>query len=99
MDISTTYNGNAATVAPVGHLNTNTSSELERELAQVFEKTHDVVLDFAQLEYLSSAGLRVLVAAQKQMMAAGGSLRIINLVDDVREVFDITGLIDVLDVE
>ena len=99
MDISTVYEGNAATVAPVGHLNTNTSSELEGELARVFEKTHDVVLDFAQLEYLSSAGLRVLVGAQKQVTAAGGSLRIVNLVDDVREVFEITGLIDVLDVE
>ena len=99
MDISTVYEGSTATVAPVGHLNTNTSSELEKELAEVFAKTHDVVLDFAQLEYLSSAGLRVLVGAQKQVMAAGGSMRIVNLLDDAREVFEITGLIDVLDVE
>ena len=57
------------------------------------------MLDFADLEYLSSAGLRVLVATQKRVTAAEGALRIVNASDDIREVFDITGLIDVFDVE
>ena len=99
MEITTTYEGDAATITPVGHLNTNTSGELERELARTFEKSNDVVLDFSQVEYLSSAGLRVLVGAQKQMATCGGSLRIVNLIDEVREVFEITGLIDVMNVE
>ena len=64
-----------------------------------FERTNKVVLDFADLEYLSSAGLRVLVATQKRVTAAEGALRIVNASDDIREVFDITGLIDVFDVE
>ena len=55
--------------------------------------------NFADLEYLSSAGLRVLVATQKRVTAAEGALRIVNASDDIREVFDITGLIDVFDVE
>ena len=99
MDITTTYDNDLATVAVSGYLNTNTASELEQELAKVFAKTHTVVLDFAQLEYLSSAGLRVLVGAQKQVTAAAGSLKIIHLTDEVREVFEITGLIDIMDVE
>ena len=101
MDISTSYEGDAATVAVSGHLNTNTAGELEleQELSEVFGRTYRVTLDFAGLDYLSSAGLRVLVGAQKQVVAAGGAMRIVNLADDVREVFEITGLIDVLDVE
>ena len=99
MDISTSYEGDAATVAVSGHLNTNTAGELEQELSEVFGRTYRVALDFAGLDYLSSAGLRVLVGAQKQVVAAGGAMRIVNLADDVREVFEITGLIDVLDVE
>ena len=98
MDIGVAYDGDAAVVSVEGHLNTNTAGELERELASVFARTHAVTLDFAKLEYLSSAGLRVLVAAQKQVMKAGGSLCIANAVDEVREVFEITGLVDVLDV-
>lgn len=99
MDISTSYEGDAATVAVSGHLNTNTAGELEQELSEVFGRTYRVTLDFAGLDYLSSAGLRVLVGAQKQVVAAGGAMRIVNLADDVREVFEITGLVDVLDVE
>ena len=99
MDISTSYEGDAATVAVSGHLNTNTAGELEQELSEVFGRTYRVTLDFAGLDYLSSAGLRVLVGAQKQVVAAGGAMRIVYLADDVREVFEITGLIDVLDVE
>lgn len=99
MRIDTTLDGGAAVIKLGGHLNTNTASELEEALEPVFAQTHDVVLDCAALEYLSSAGLRVLVAAQKEVTAASGSLRIVNVCDDVREVFEVTGLIDVFDVE
>lgn len=99
MDIATTYEEGAATVCVSGHLNTNTAGELEKKLAEVLGLTSTVVLDFANLEYLSSAGLRVLVAAQRRVSVMDGSMRIVNLMDDVREVFEITGLIDVIDVE
>lgn len=98
MDIETTYNDDAATLVLGGHLNTNTASELEEQMNVVFQTTHNVSLDCTALEYLSSAGLRVLVGAQKEVTAAGGSMRILNVCDDVREVFEITGLIDVFDV-
>lgn len=99
MRIETALDGETAVITLGGHLNTNTASELEAALEPVFAQTHNVVLDCAALEYLSSAGLRVLVAAQKEVTAAAGSLRIANVCDDVREVFEITGLIDVFDVE
>ena len=91
VNIAVDYFGDEAVLKLGGHLNTNTAADLEEAL--------EVVLDFADLEYLSSAGLRVLVATQKRVTAAEGTLRIVNASDDIREVFDITGLIDVFDVE
>lgn len=99
MKIETRYDGDAAVLRLGGHLNTNTASELEGALEPVFGSAKEVVLDFEELEYLSSAGLRVLVAAQKKIVGSGGSLRIANVIDDIREVFDVTGLSDVFDVE
>ena len=97
VNIAVDYFGDEAVLKLGGHLNTNTAADLEEALEPVFERTSKVVLDFADLEYLSSAG--VLVATQKRVTAAEGTLRIVNASDDIREVFDITGLIDVFDVE
>lgn len=99
VEIKTHYDDSAAVLKLGGHLNTNTASDLEEALEPVLERTNQVVLDFDELEYLSSAGLRVLVAAQKKIVGAGGGLRIVNAIDDIREVFDVTGLCDVFDVE
>ena len=95
VNIAVDYFGGEAVLKLGGHLNTNTAADLEEALEPVFERTNKVVLDFADLEYLSS----VLVATQKRVTAAEGALRIVNASDDIREVFDITGLIDVFDVE
>lgn len=99
VEIKTNYDDDTAVLKLGGHLNTNTASDLEEALEPVLERTNQVVLDFDELEYLSSAGLRVLVAAQKRIVGAGGGLRIVNAIDDIREVFDVTGLCDVFDVE
>ena len=92
VNIAVDYFGGEAVLKLGGHLNTNTAADLEEALEPVFERTNKVVLDFADLEYL-------LVATQKRVTAAEGALRIVNASDDIREVFDITGLIDVFDVE
>lgn len=81
-----------------GRLNTSTASELEGAIAQALEESADIVLDCADLEYLSSAGLRVLVGAHKRATGAGGGVRLVSCVPDVREVFEITGLIDIFEV-
>lgn len=70
VNIAVDYFGDEAVLKLGGHLNTNTAADLEEALEPVFERTSKVVLDFADLEYLSSAGLRVLVATQKRVTAA-----------------------------
>lgn len=82
-----------------GRLDTMTSPQLERELGEGLEKVQELTLDFTSLEYISSAGLRVLLAAHKQMMRQEGRLVVRGANEDVREVFAITGFLDMLHVE
>lgn len=74
-----------------GMLNTQTASELEKALADVACGTEKLILDFAELEYISSAGLRVLVAEQKKL-GRNGKICIRNTSPSVKEIFEITGL-------
>lgn len=90
--------GEPGGLALSGRLNTATASMLERALAQALEQGSDITLDCAGLEYLSSAGLRVLVGAHKRAVSAGGGIRLVSCTPDVREVFEITGLIDIFEV-
>ncbi len=78
------------TLAPSGRLDTNTSPELEAALE--LEGVTEVVFDFAGVEYISSAGLRVLMTAQKAMMACGGTMCVANPNAMVKDVFDMTGM-------
>ena len=72
-----------------GRLDTNTSPELEDEMN--LEGVNKLVFDFSGLEYISSAGLRILIAAQKAMSSNGGSMEIVGPNEAVRSVFEITG--------
>jgi anti-sigma B factor antagonist len=85
------------TIKVEGRLDTNTSPELEDEMN--LDGVSKLVFDFSGLEYISSAGLRILIAAQKAMSASGGSLEIVGPNEAVRSVFEITGLDSVLVVE
>lgn len=98
MDIATTVDGGTAVVAPSGHLNTATAPELESALRALSPEPSELVVELADVDYVSSAGLRVLLAAKKRMDAAGGVFAVANPCDDVREVFEITGLADVLEI-
>ncbi len=73
-----------------GRIDTNTSPELESELK--LDGVTEVVFDFSAVEYVSSAGLRVLMMAQKAMMACGGKMSVANPNAMVRDVFDMTGM-------
>ena len=81
-----------------GRLDTTTAPQLEAELKQNLGDTKELVLDFAKLEYISSAGLRVILAAQKAMNKQG-SMVIKNVNSTVMEVFEVTGFSDILTIE
>ena len=98
MKIEKTLKGTDLTIALEGQLDTVTSPELEAELARSLGGAQTLTLDLAALEYISSAGLRVLLGAHKEMSAKGG-LRLIHVSEIVREVLEITGLTDILTIE
>ena len=81
-----------------GRLDTTTAPELEQALKVDMEVADELTLDFGKLEYISSAGLRVLLAAHKAMSAKGG-MKVTNANEMVREVFDVTGFSDILSIE
>ena len=81
-----------------GRLDTTTAPQLENELKAELDRTDKLVLDFEKLEYISSAGLRVLLSAQKVMGKKGGmTIRRVN--DVIMEIFEVTGFIDILNIE
>ena len=98
MTIEKNLNGTELNVKVIGRLDTVTAPQLEAELKQSIDGVEKLVLDFANLEYLSSAGLRVLLAAQK-VMNKQGEMIIRNVNDTIHEIFDVTGFIDVLTIE
>ena len=98
MKITKTVNGNIANIALEGRLDTTTAPELEKELKGVIESADALTLDFSKLDYISSAGLRVLLSAHKAMSKKGG-MKVVNVNELVREVFDVTGFSDILTIE
>lgn len=90
MTIEKKLDNGTLTLTVAGRLDTNTAPELEAELK--LDGVSEVVFDFAALEYISSAGLRVLLAVQKAMMANGGKMTVAHANEMVRGVFEITGL-------
>ncbi len=98
MTIDKKTQGTTLTVTLSGRLDTNTSPQLEAELRDSLDGITELVFDFGELGYLSSAGLRVLLACQKTMNKQG-SMVVRHINDTIREVFDITGFSDILTVE
>lgn len=82
-----------------GRLDTTTAPELEKYLEKELPNLSEVVFDFENLEYISSAGLRVLLMAQKLMNQKNGSMKLIHVNEMVQEVFEITGFTDILNIE
>lgn len=95
MTIEKTLNGSTLNVVLTGRLDTITAPQLEAELKASFDGITELILDFQNLEYLSSAGLRVLLAAQK-VMNRQGTMTIKHVSDTVHEIFEVTGFIDIL---
>ena len=97
MDIQLQEAGDVKVAVFVGSLDTNTASEAEQTFGQVIAAGGSKILaDFTQLAYISSAGLRVLLATAKQLRGAGGDLRLCGLNETVQEVLDISGFSSIL---
>ena len=98
MTIEKKINNDAATLVVSGRLDTQTAPELEKELDNILADIKELVFDMTNLEYVSSAGLRVILKAQKAMNAQG-SMKLTGVNDSIMEVFDITGFLDILTIE
>lgn len=98
MTIKKTANGNQLVIGLVGRLDTTTAPQLEAELKASINGIEELCFDLAELEYISSAGLRVLLAAQKTMNRQG-SMKIINVNETVMDIFDVTGFSSILTIE
>ena len=98
MTITKKQNGTTLEIALEGRLDTMTAPELEAELNQSLSAADSLVLDFSELDYISSAGLRVLLSAHKIMSGKGG-MKVTHVNEIVQEVFDVTGFADILTIE
>ena len=98
MTIDKQINGSELTLSLTGRLDTTTAPELEAVIKENIGGVTNLVMDFAGLEYLSSAGLRVILSAQKTMNKQG-EMVIRNVTETINEVFEITGFIDILTIE
>ena len=97
MTINRKQNGTALEIALEGRLDTTTAPELEKELGGLNDVT-TLTLDFSKLEYISSAGLRVLLSAHKIMSRKGG-MKVTHVNEIVHEVLDVTGFVSILTIE
>ena len=98
LNIEKKQDGKTLTVALTGRLDTVTAPELESELATALEDAENLIMDMKDLEYISSAGLRVLLTAQKTMNQKG-TMKLINVNETVMEIFEVTGFVDILTIE
>ena len=98
MTITKRNEGNKLTIELEGRLDTTTAPELEAVLKESLNGVSDLTLDMEQLCYLASAGLRVVLAAQKQMNKQG-HMTVTHVCEAIMEVFEITGFVDILDIQ
>ncbi len=98
MTIEKLINGENVALKISGRLDTQTAPQLEEELEAVLGGCKDLTLDMTTLEYVSSAGLRVILKAQKTMNTKG-AMKLTNVNESIMEIFDITGFIDILTIE
>ena len=98
MTIEIKRTAEATTIEIVGRLDTTTAPELDKTINENIKDVKNLVLNFKGLEYISSAGLRVLLGAQKKMQKVG-TMNLINVCEEVMEVFEMTGFSDILTIE
>lgn len=98
MTITKKENGTSLTLSVEGRLDTITAPELEKEIGAVSNSVEELVIDFAKLEYISSAGLRVLLSAHK-VFAKKSGMTITNVNETIMDIFEVTGFKDILTIK
>ena len=98
MNITKNKEGSELTVALEGRLDTTTAPSLEEELRPELDEITGLVFDFKDLAYISSAGLRVLLSTHKVMSKKNG-MKIVGANDEIKEIFEVTGFMDILNIE
>ena len=99
MQIGKTRDGNVLTIKLEGRLDTITAPELESALEGSLTDLTTLVFDMEKLEYISSAGLRVLLSSHKKMLASLGQMIVKNVSEEIMEIFEVTGFSDILTIE
>lgn len=98
MTINVKKNADKVCIAVAGRLDTTTAPALEKAINENVQDEKHLILDIKELEYLSSAGLRVLLGAQKKMQKIG-SMKVLNVCEEIMEIFEMTGFADILVIE
>ena len=98
MDIRKAINDKEVIAAIDGRIDTTTAPALEQELKDSYDSCETLILDFTDVEYISSAGLRVLLSAHKTMSKKSG-MKLRNVSEDIMEIFEVTGFADILAIE
>ena len=98
LNIEKTTNASELTVSLTGRLDTTTAPELEKELKASLDGVTTLVIDMTALDYISSAGLRVLLSAQKTMNKQG-EMKVVHVNETIMEIFEVTGFSDILTIE
>ena len=98
MNMEMKRNAEETTIEIEGRLDTTTAPVLDKAINEDMDGTKELILDLKGLEYISSAGLRVLLSAQKKMQKIG-SMKVVNVCETVMEVFEMTGFADILVIE
>ncbi|MCR5407437.1 MAG: STAS domain-containing protein [Lachnospiraceae bacterium] len=98
LNINKDADGSKLTIGLQGRLDTTTAPQLDEEVKQLQDKVTDLNFDMTDLQYISSAGLRVLLSAQK-LMNKQGSMTITNVSPEIMEIFDVTGFCDILTIK
>lgn len=98
LNITKQQDGEKLEITLEGRLDTTTAPQLEAVMKETLDQVTELTLDFEKLEYISSAGLRVLLSAQKLMSKKGG-MKLIHVGDLIKEIFEVTGFCDILTIE
>lgn len=96
LEVTSEVNGTEGLICVKGRMDTKSSPQLTEEINKIIDSLDKLILDIAEVEYVSSSGLRVFLAADKKMIAKGGEMNVKNVPKPVMDVFDMTGFSDAL---